>query len=138
MVDLDVLPGRDVAFVQRRQFLDDLREGVHLLRRDPAEGKLDADHLDIGLALPVHALFQAEPDELVLRQLIGEELLRFVVEVIELALDDRDDVAGDVRIGLWVLQGAYAALAFLRLVLSDYDLHTEEISKTLTGIRVFI
>jgi hypothetical protein len=47
-------------------------------------------------------------------------------------------VARDVDVGLRVLLGPDAALALLLLVLSDYDLHTEEISKTLTGIRVFI
>ncbi len=66
VVDLDVLAGRDVTLVQRRPALDDVGEGVHLVGRDTAERKLDPDHLDVGLALPVDALFQAEPDELVL------------------------------------------------------------------------
>ena len=51
----------------------------------------------------------------------GEELLGFVVEVVELALDDRDDVPGDVLVGLGVLEGAGAAFAALLLVLVDYD-----------------
>ena len=123
VVDLDVLAGGDVALVQRRVLLDDAGEGVHLLGRDPAEGKLDPDHLDVGLALPVDALFEAEADELVLLQLAGEELLGFVVEVVELALDDRDDVAGDVLVGLRVLQGPDPALAPLLLVLCDGYLH---------------
>ena len=50
---------------------------------------------------------------------LGEELLGFVVEVVELALDDRDDVAGDVLVGLGVLQRADAALALL-LLRSEY------------------
>ena len=37
VVDLDVLARRDVALVQRRVLLDDVGEGVHLLRRDAAE-----------------------------------------------------------------------------------------------------
>ena len=57
-------------------------------------------------------------------QLAGEELLGFVVEVVELALDDRDDVAGDVLVGLRVLEGADAALAPLLLVLCDGYLHS--------------
>ena len=129
MVDLDVLAGGDVALVQRRVLLDDAGEGVHLLGGDAAEGKLDADHLDVGLALAVDALFEAEADELVLRQLAGEELLGFVVEVVELALDDRDDVAGDVLVGLRVLEGADPALAPLLLVLSDDYLHGRKIAK---------
>ena len=92
-------------------FSTTLGEGVHLLGGDAAEGKLDADHLHVGLALAVDALFEAEADELVFRQALGEELLGFVVEVVELALDDRDDVAGDVRVGLRVLQRPDAALA---------------------------
>ena len=51
----------------------------------------------------------------------GEELLGFVVEVVELALDDRDDVPGDVLVGLRVLQSADPAFAALLLVLIDYD-----------------
>ena len=93
VVDLDVLAGRDVALVERRVALDHVGEGVHLLRRDAAERQLHADHLHVGLALAVDALFEAEADELVLGQLAGEELLGFVVEVVELALDDRDHVA---------------------------------------------
>ena len=64
VVDLDVLAGRDVALVERRVLFDDVGEGVHLLRRDAAEGELDADHLHVGLALAVDALFEAEADEL--------------------------------------------------------------------------
>ena len=130
VVDLDVLARRDVALVERRVLLDDVGEGVHLLGGDAAEGKLDADHLHVGLALAVDALLEAEADELVLGQLAGEELLGFVVEVVELALDDRDHVPGDVLVGLRVLERAGAALAALLLVLVDYDLHDEENSKT--------
>ena len=64
------------------------------------------------------------------RQALGEELLRFVVEVVELALDDRDDVTGDVRVGLRVLERADATLALLLLVLRYGKLHAEENSKT--------
>ena len=91
--------------------------------RDAAERQLHPDHLHVGLALAVDALLEAEADELVLLQLAGEELLGFVVEVVELALDDRDDVPGDVLVGLRVLQRAGAAFAALLLVLIDYDLH---------------
>ena len=62
--------------------------------------------------------------------LAGEELLGLVVEVVELALDDRDDVPGDVLVGLGVLERAGAALAALLLVLVDDYLHAVENSKT--------
>ena len=114
---------------ERRVLLDDAGEGLHLLGRDAAEGKLDPDHLDVGLALAVDALFEAEADELVLVQLAGEELLGFVVEVVELALDDRDHVAGDVLVGLRVLEGPDPALAPLLLVLCDCYLQGRKDSK---------
>ena len=66
VVDLDVLARRDVALAQRRPALDRLGEGLHLLGGDAAERELDADHLDVGLALAVDALLEAEADELVL------------------------------------------------------------------------
>ncbi len=120
VVDLDVLAGRDVTLVQRRPALDDIGEDVHLLGSNAAEGKLDADHLDVGLALPVDALFEAEADELVFGGVAGEELLGLGVEVVELALEDRDHVAGDVLVALRVLQRA-AALAALLLALDDVE-----------------
>ena len=89
----------------------------------PPIGQLDADHLDVGLALAVDALLEAEADELVLLGLAGEELLGFAFEVVELALDDRDDVPGDVVVRLRVLEGAGAAFAALGLVLVDYYVH---------------
>jgi len=117
VVDLDVLPRGDVAFVERRELLDHVGERVHLVRRDPAHRQLDPDHLDVGLALAVDALLEAKAYELVLGCVAGEELLGLVVEVVELALDDRDDVAGDIAIGLRVLQSPGAALAPLLLLL---------------------
>ena len=66
VVHLDVLARRDVALVQRHVLLDHVREGLHLLGRDAAEGQLHADHLHVGLALAVDALLEAELDELVL------------------------------------------------------------------------
>ena len=78
----------------------------------PPNGQLDADHLDVGLALAVDALLQAEADELVLGRVAGEVLLRLVVEIVELALDDRDEVPGNVFADLGVLErtrlGAHA------------------------------
>ena len=115
---------------ERGVTLDDVAEHLHLLRGDAAERQLHADHLDVGLALAVDALLEAEADELVFGQLAGEELLRFVVEVIELALDDRDHVPGDVLVGLRVLESPGPPLAVLLLVLVDYNLHGRENSKT--------
>jgi hypothetical protein len=125
VVDLDVLARRDVALVERRELLDDAGERVHLLGGDPAEGELDADHLDRGLALAVYALLQAEADELVLGRLALEELAGLGVEVVELPLDDRDHVARDVLVDLGVLERPAAALALLglRLALDGGWLH---------------
>ena len=113
VVDLDVLARGDVRLVQRRVLLGDVAEHVHLLRRDTAEGKLDADHLhgDLrGLALAVDTLLEAEADEVGLLDLAREEVGGLVVEVVELALDDRDDVTRDVLVDLGVVDRARSAL----------------------------
>ena len=96
MVELEVLARRDVTLLQRHPPLDDVGEGVHLLGVDPAERKLDADHLALGLPLAVDALLEAEADELVSSSSPPEELARLGVEVVELALEDRDHVTRDV------------------------------------------
>ena len=51
-----------MALLERRALLHHLAEHLHLLRRDPAEGELHADHLHVGLALAVDALFEPEAD----------------------------------------------------------------------------
>ena len=115
VVDLDVLAGGDVALVERRELLDRVGEGLHLLGADAAEGKLHADHLHVGLALAVDALLEAEADELLLGLLAAQEAGGLGVEVVELPLEDRDHVPGDVVVDLGVLEGADLALAVLLL-----------------------
>ena len=115
VVDLDVLAGGDVALVERRELLDRVGEGLHLLGADASEGKLHADHLHVGLALAVDALLQAEADELLLGLLAAQEAGGLGVEVVELPLEDRDHVAGDVVVDLGVLQRPDLALAVLLL-----------------------
>ena len=100
VVQLDVLPRRDVRLAQRHPAFDHVGEAVELLGVDAAEGKLHADHLALDLALAVDALLEAEADELVLRCLPVHELPGLAVEIIELAFDDRDDVPGDVLVDL--------------------------------------
>jgi hypothetical protein len=117
VVDLDVLARRDVALAERGVGLDRVGEGLHLLGVDAAERQLDPDHLHVGLALPVDALLEAEADELVLGRVAAEELLRLVVEVVELALEDRDHVPRHVLVRLGVLERAGPALAALLLAL---------------------
>jgi hypothetical protein len=99
-----------VALVERRVLLDDVGEGLHLLGGHAAEGQLHANHLDVGLALAVDALPKAELDEVVLGDVASEVALGFVVEVVELALEDRDDVAGHVLDDLGVLERSLAPL----------------------------
>ena len=104
MVDLDVLTGGDVALVQGRVLLHHGGEHVHLVGGDPAHRQLDAAHLDVGLALAVDALLEPEADELGLLGPAVEELLRLVVEVVELVLEDRYHVPGHVGEDLGVVQ----------------------------------
>jgi hypothetical protein len=115
VVHLDVLPRGDVPLVQGHVLLDHVGEGLELLGRDTAPRQLHANHLHVRLALPVDALLEAEADELGLVDLPAEVALGLVVEVVELALEDRDDVPGDVRVDLRVVQGAAAPDAGLLL-----------------------
>ena len=104
VVHLDVLARGDVALVERHVLLDHVGELLHLLGRDPAEGQLHADHLHLRLALAVDALLEPELDELVLGQLAGEELRGLRLEIVELALEDRDHMPGHVLKDLGVLK----------------------------------
>jgi hypothetical protein len=106
VVHLDVLARGDVSLAQRHVALDHLGEGLHLLGRDAAEGELHADHLHVGLALPVDALLEAELDELLFDQIALEEALGLALEVVELALKDRDHVARHVLEDLGILERA--------------------------------
>jgi hypothetical protein len=115
VMDLDVLPGGDVALVQGSELLDRVGERLHLLGADAAEGELHADHLHVRLALAVDALLEAEADELLLGLLAAEEAGGLGVEVVELPLQDRDHVPGDVVVDLRVLERAALALAMLPL-----------------------
>src|SRR5207302_6129235 len=99
-----VLAGRDVTLLHRRELLREVRERLHLLRRDTAERQLHSDHLDVRLALAVDALLEPEADELVLGELAALEPCRAGVEVVELALEDRNHVAGDVLEDLRILE----------------------------------
>ena len=80
-----------------------------------AERQLHPDHLRVGLALAVDPLLEAELDELVLGLLAPQESRGLGVEVVELALEDRDEVPRDVFVDLGVLERADLALALLRL-----------------------
>ena len=104
-----------MALAERGVLLDHVGEHLHLLGGDAAEGQLHADHLHVGLALAVDALLEAEADELLLGLLAAEEAGGLGVEVVELALEDRDDVPGDVLVDLGVLERAALALAVLLL-----------------------
>ena len=102
---------------QRREVLGELGEGLHLLGRDAAEGQLHADHLHVGLALAVDALLEPEADELrPPRSRRSRNSVDLGVEVVELALEDRDHVPRDVLVDLGVLAaipcGPWLGLAF--------------------------
>ena len=104
VMHLDVLARGDVALAQRDVLLDPVGERLELLGRHAAERELDPDHLHVGLALAVDALLEAELDELVPVELALQEARRLGVEVVELALEDRDDVPGYVLEHLGILE----------------------------------
>src|SRR5205807_3768014 len=103
------LARRDVALAQGRVLLDRIGEGLHLLGADAAERELHADHLPLCLPLTVDALLETKADELVLGRVAAQELAGLGVEVVELALEDRDDVPGHVFVDLWILERSLAA-----------------------------
>ncbi|MBK5220432.1 MAG: hypothetical protein JJE35_11700 [Thermoleophilia bacterium] len=98
-MQLDILPGGDVAFSQRHPVLDDVGEGLQLGGRDAAEGELDPNHLHVGLTLSVNALFKAEGDEDPVLALALEEAPGLGAEVVELVFEDRDREVLRVRVG---------------------------------------
>jgi hypothetical protein len=109
VVVLDVLPRGDMAFHERRVLLGDVGEGVELVRVHAAERQLHADHLARLLTLAVDALLEAEGNERVLSLRAAQEFARSTVEVVELALEDRDDVTRDVLVDLGALERTPAA-----------------------------
>ena len=74
--------------------LGDLGQGVHLVRGDAAVGQLDAHHLVVFLALAVDAARQAVELEGGLLLVADAELLRPLLELVDLFEVDRQDVAG--------------------------------------------
>ena len=114
VMHLDVLAGSDVALAQRDVAVDHLGEGIELVGSDTAHRQLDANHLNRRLPLSVDALLEAELDELVLLDLALEETGRFGIEVVELALEDRDHVPRDILDHLGVLERAGTSLRFSR------------------------
>src|SRR5581483_4760259 len=86
-----------------------------------AQGQLDPHHLAVGLTLAVDALLEAELGELLAVEIAAEKAGRLRVEVVELTLEYRDDVAGDVLDLLWVVQRPEPRCAF---GLRRYGSHT--------------
>ena len=68
-----------------------IAKAVQHLRRDDAAGQLDPDHLDIGLALPVHSLAEPERREHGVVQFPGAEAVNLSVEALDLVLHERDN-----------------------------------------------
>ena len=96
-MELEVLPGGDVSLAQRCEALRQLPEGVHLVRRHPAEGELHARHLHVWLALAVHTLLQPVALENRLFLVAArQEARRFGLKVVELLGQDRQHLAGSV------------------------------------------
>ena len=91
VVDLDVLASGDVAFLQRSVVFRDFAEAIEHVCRDDAAGEFDPDHLDVGLALAVHALPQAEGRENGVVQLAGAEAVDLGIQALDLILHEGDD-----------------------------------------------
>jgi hypothetical protein len=112
VVHLDVLASGDVPLSQRHVLLDAGSERFQLLGGHAAEGQLDSHHLPVGLALTVDALLESELDELVALELALQEASGLGVEVVEFALEDGNDVAGDILDLLGIFERAEAGGSF--------------------------
>ena len=95
-MQLDVLARGDVALLQRGKPFGNLGEGVQLIGRNAAERQLHADHLHVGLPLPVDALLEPESDELLFDAPPGQIGLSLGGEVRELLVEDLDHTPGGV------------------------------------------
>ena len=91
VVDLDVFPRGDVAFLQRGVARRDFAEAVQHRGGDDAAGEFDAHHLHIGLALAVHALPEPEGRECGVVHIAGAEAVDFGVKPPDFVLHKRDD-----------------------------------------------
>jgi len=77
-VELDVLPRGEVP-VTAVVLAGDVRQGAHLLGRQGAVGDGHAQH--VGVLLQVQAVLQAQRQELLLAQLVGQAPLYLVAEL---------------------------------------------------------
>ena len=91
VVELDVLPRRNVPLVQRDEPRGDLAQRVQLVGLQPTERYLDPHHLRVRLALAVDTLLQSIRQELHLVELTGLEPLHLELEVVDLLRHHVDD-----------------------------------------------
>ena len=87
VVDLDVLPGRDVVLAGA-VFVTHLQNGAELVEGQEPHGHLDADHLHAGLTLTVNAAGEAEAAEALFVEFAFAEEQDPAVQVEDVALDD--------------------------------------------------
>ena len=84
-VELDVLARGEVA-IAAVVLARDVREHAHLLRRQQAVGHGDAQH--VGVALHVQAVLQAQRNEFLFRQFIGDTARNLVSVLGDALFDD--------------------------------------------------
>ena len=94
VMELEVLPGGDVAFAQRGVLLSYGPQGFQRLRREDATRDLYPHHLHVGLPLPVHALPEPEGNELAVLQFSGDIRGRLLFEALYLVVDEWNDPRG--------------------------------------------
>ena len=83
-----------MALLHGGVLVDDFAKADKGLRGEDAAGDFDAEHLGVGLALPVYALVEAEGHEGGFFHLAGAKPLDFVAVLLDLLLEIGDDAVG--------------------------------------------
>ena len=80
-----------MARAQRGILLGEIAESVHRFRGDDAAGDLDANHLNVGLALAVDTLLQTKGRELRVFPFTGHERRRLLLQPHNLVFHEGND-----------------------------------------------
>ena len=133
VMKLDILAGGDVALMQGGVGFGHFPQSFQGRRRKDAAGDFDPNHLDFGLALPVHPLPQAKGSELGIILFPRLEPGRFPLKPLHLLLHKGDDAGRgrgqfhtpavdfllDRRLGRFGYAGQRGLLEFCRRFFSD-------------------
>ena len=91
VMELDILPGGDVALAQRGVLLGHHAQPFHTFRSENSAGNLHSNHLHVRLALSVDALPQPEGSEHRVVPLAGHKRRRLILQPANLFIHERNN-----------------------------------------------